>query len=81
MKSIFAPIAIVLLAVAGCAEQSGSGDGGSQTSTSAGGEIAPPASLTANERKTIWPILSDDAKLAAIEFIKNGGTLTQFADS
>lgn len=55
-------------------------DAGAQ-SASANGEIAPPASLTANERNNIWPFLTDDAKLAAVEFIKNGGTLTQFMDT
>ncbi|MHA3914045.1 hypothetical protein [Halovulum sp. GXIMD14793] len=47
----------------------------------ASGDIAPPATLTANERKNIWSFLTDAAKRDAIAFIKNGGTLTQFVNS
>ena len=43
----------------------------------AGGSIAAPASLSADER-IIWNSLTDGAKREALEFIKNGGTLTQF---
>ncbi|MEO0913541.1 MAG: hypothetical protein AAFY59_11210 [Pseudomonadota bacterium] len=39
--------------------------------------MAAPASLTADER-VIWNSLTDEAKREALEFIQNGGTLTQF---
>lgn len=47
------------------------------TAPETGGSIAAPSSLTADER-IIWNSLTDGAKREALEFISNGGTLTQF---
>lgn len=85
MKVLAFAAAGLFLIVSGCDETTAAGDAkpadASSPAVTASGDIAPPATLTANERRNIWPFLTDAAKRDAIAFINNGGTLTQFVNS
>ncbi len=72
---------VALLGLAGCDMPAETAADGSSTagaaSAEASGGVARPASLSADER-VIWNSLTEDARREAAEFIRNGGTLTQF---